>query len=201
MTVKARGPVAILIVAAFVLSLIPSSAGSLSFETVSFLGTVLSWNKYRTKKQASAIKASINKEKKFIRHGDRNIKIVFDPTAYKQGALGFNIKSMKADQKLSFWIFSPRCNITMQVRLFTSKDSFWESAVFKLDYKGWKKFLLSPGNTNYNGVKEKNRKWEKAGHVQLLLEGSGCVIYVDELKFLPPYKEPDFQPDLQLQPE
>lgn len=201
MAVKARGPVAILLATALAVSIIPSPASSLSFELVSFFGTLLNWNKYRTKKQASTVKASINKDKKFIRDSDRNIKIVFNPSDYKQGALGFNIKPMRANQKLSFWILSPKCASTMRVRLFTSEKSFWESTVFKLNYKGWKNFRLGPDNTNYRGAKDGNHKWEKAGHVQLLLAGGGCVIYADELEFFPKYKveELNHLPDPQSQ--
>src|SRR3989304_1639777 len=99
LAVKTRGPVVILLVAALVLSLIPSPASSLSFELASFFGTLLNWSKYRTEEQASAVKATINKDKKFIRDGDRNIKIVFNPAAYKQGAVGFIIKTMQTNKK------------------------------------------------------------------------------------------------------
>src|SRR3990172_7965386 len=105
---------------------IPSASYSLSFELIDILGTLFQWSKYRTKEQASAIDASFNKDKRYIRDGDKNIKIAFDSFKNYEGAVGFTIKPIKAEQAISFWIYGSSCNSRMRLRLFSDLENYWE---------------------------------------------------------------------------
>lgn len=170
---------------ALALLLFSGTAWPLSLENISIFGTIFNWNKYRSKEQAAAVQASFNRDKKFIREGDKNIKIVFNPEVNRIGIVGFSIKPMRADQALFFSLYSKGCRTLVKVRLWDGADDFWESKTLSLDFYGWKEFLLDEGNMEFYPNSKNKRDWTEIKYIQIVLEGGPCTTYADELKFVP----------------
>ena len=170
---------------ALILVLLAGTAWPLNLDNVSILGTIFNWNKYRTKEQAAAVQASFNRDKRYIREGEKNIKVVFNPAVSRIGAVGFNIRPMRADQAIFFSLYSNGCGTLVKVRLWEGDGGFWESKTLSLNFAGWKEFLLEETSLEFYPNSNGKQAWTEIKHIQIILEGSPCTIYADELNFVP----------------
>ena len=122
-------------------------------------------------------------DKSLVHQGAGAVEFDFNADIAPLGMKYFHVSGIAGSDGLAFWVLGDGSGAAVQVRLSQSDWSAWDSPLLRLDYRGWRRFVILRDECNFQDWGRNGPKWNDIKIFAFRISGvtSRCVI--DDLRF------------------
>ncbi len=111
------------------------------------------------------------------------VEFVFNSDLGVCGMKYLQLPHVKGTDGYSFWLKGDKSLASVQIRLSQRDWSAWDSPIFAVDWKGWKKIVVTRNECNFHDWGKAGADWDKISIFAFRVSGSSCSVAISGIEF------------------